>query len=75
MPAFVFSTPPGDAFDLERTKKALHGRVVPDLAGPAHAASDGLFIQQPLLAGVLAALIRVMLQGHRLARRHTCSPA
>ena len=46
---------PGRALGLEGAEEALHGRVVPDLTGPAHAASDALFIQQLLevLAGVL----------------------
>ena len=58
---------PSCAFRLERTEKALHSRVIPDLASPAHAACDALFLEQLLevLAGVLATLVRVVQRRHR----------
>ena len=54
---------------LQRREEALHRRVVPDVAGSAHRAGDAVVGHQPLelLAGVLAALIRVVQQGIRLA--------
>src|SRR5690606_34354646 len=50
--------------DLQAREEALHRRVVPDVAGSAHAAGDPLIPQQPLelLAGVLTALVGVMQQ-------------
>ena len=53
---------PGCAFGLERTEEALNGRVIPDLASPAHAACSALFLEQLLevLTGVLATLVRVV---------------
>ena len=58
-----------DAFGLQRREEALHRCVVPDVAGSAHAANDAAVCHQALelLAGVLAAPIRVMHQGIRLA--------
>src|SRR4051794_622570 len=54
---------------LQRREEALHRRIVPDVAGSAHAADDAAVDHQPLelLAGVLAALIGVMQQLIRLA--------
>jgi hypothetical protein len=53
---------------LQRREEALHRRVVPNIAGSAHAANDAVGHQTlELLAGVLAALIRVMQQLIRLA--------
>lgn len=65
-PDLVSGTPAGCALGLERTEEALHSRVAPDLAGPTHAATDALFVQQLLeiLAGALATLVRVAQQGH-----------
>src|SRR5258705_10421886 len=54
---------------LQRREEALHRRVVPDIAGSAHAADDSAVGHQllELQAGVLAALIGVVQQGIRLA--------
>src|ERR1700742_2487521 len=50
------------AFGLKRREEALHGRVVPNITGLAHAALDALLDKQSLelLARILAALVRVM---------------
>ncbi len=52
------------ALGLQRREEALHRRVVPDVAGSAHAADDAAVGHQSLelLAGVLAALIGVVQQ-------------
>lgn len=57
----VFSARP---FSLQRGEEALHGGVVPAVAAPAHAADNAVVAQQALevLAGVLAALVRVVQQ-------------
>ncbi len=59
----------GGAFGLERGEEALHGRVVPDIAGPAHRAGDAEIGHQALelLAGILAALAGVVQQAVGLA--------
>jgi len=56
-------------FDFQRRKEALHGRIVPDVPGPAHRTGDAVVGQQALklLTGVLRSLVRVMQQGVRLA--------
>lgn len=58
-----------DPFGLQRGEEALHRSVVPDVAGPAHRAGDAIVDHQPLelLAGILAALVRVMQQRIGLA--------
>ena len=50
------------AFGLQRREETLHGRIVPDVAGPAHATGDAVVGQEPLegLTGVLAAPIGEM---------------
>ena len=50
---------------LQGREEALHGRVVPALPAPAHAAGDALGLEQllELVTGVLAALVRVVHQG------------
>ena len=59
-------TPPAgiDQFDFEGGEKAFRHRVVPAIAFTAHAALDAVYRQQLLIlvAGVLAAAIRVMQQ-------------
>ena len=57
------------ALGLERGEEALHRRVVPHVARPAHAADHAMIDQQALelLAGVLAALVGMMQQGVRFA--------
>src|SRR5438270_6043858 len=59
-------TPPAriDQFDFEGGEKAFRHRVVPAVAFTAHAAVDAVYRQQLLIlvAGVLAAAIRVMQQ-------------
>jgi hypothetical protein len=59
---------PRGSLGLQRREEALHRRVVPDIAGSAHAANDAAVGHPPLelLAGVLGALIGVMQQGFRL---------
>src|SRR5690606_35292180 len=54
------------AFGLERLEEALHRRVVPAIAGSAHAASNPHLVEQALelVAGVLAAAIGMV--QHRL---------
>lgn len=49
----------GRTLGLERGEEALHRRVVPDVAGAAHAANDAVVGHQALelFAGVLAALV------------------
>src|SRR6185312_3584961 len=49
---------------LQAAKEALHCRVVPNLPGPAHAASNSLLSQETLevLTGVLTTLIRMVQQ-------------
>src|SRR5476649_2015876 len=49
---------------LSEEEEALHRGIVPDVAGATHAAGDAVIDHQPLelLAGVLAAAIRVMQQ-------------
>lgn len=51
-------------FRLQRREEALHGGVVPAVAAPAHATDNAVVAQQALevLAGVLAALVRVVQQ-------------
>src|SRR5690349_8042909 len=60
------STPPAPIheFDFERGEKTFRHRVVPAIAFTAHAALDAVYRQQLLIlvAGVLAAAIRVMQQ-------------
>ena len=48
-----------DPFSLQRGEEALHRRVVPDVAGPAHRAGDAIVAHQSLelLAGILAPLL------------------
>ena len=60
---------PRGTFGLQRGEEALHCGVVPAVAGAAHATSQALVRQEPLerLAGVLAASIRMMQHGIRLA--------
>ena len=50
----------GGAFGLQRREEALHRRVVPDIAGSAHAANDAAVGHQllELLAGVLGGFKR-----------------
>ena len=50
---------------FERGEEALHRRVVPDVARPAHRADDTVVRHQPLelFAGVLAATVGMMQQG------------
>ena len=66
------------AFGLQRGEEALHRRIVPDVAGPAHATDDAVVGQEPLegLTGVLAPPIGVMQHGVGLAsppdRHHEC---
>lgn len=52
------------AFGFERGEEALHRRVVPDVAGSAHAAYDAVVSRQPpeLLSAVLAPLVGVVQQ-------------
>src|SRR5690606_24819790 len=59
---------PMHPLDLHGREEALHGCVVPAISLATHTAGDTLIGQQPLeiLAGVLAALIGMMYQGHRL---------
>lgn len=56
--------PSPDALGLERGEEALHRRVVPDVSRAAHGACDAMIGHQALegLAGILAALIRVVQQ-------------
>ena len=58
-----------DAFGLQRREEALHRRIVPDVARAAHRADDAVVGHQPLelLAGVLAATVRMMQQRVGLA--------
>ena len=53
------------AFGLQRGEEALHRRIVPDIARPAHTAGDAVVGQEPLerLTGILAPPIRVMQDG------------
>jgi hypothetical protein len=53
-----------DALGLERGEEALHCRVVPAVAGPAHGVGDAVIGLQPLdaILSVLAALIGVAQQ-------------
>ena len=55
---------PCRSFGLERGEEALHRRIVPHVACPAHGADDAVISHQPLelFAGVLAAPIGVMQQ-------------
>ena len=55
----------GRAFGLQRGEEALHHRIVPDVARPAHATGDAVVRQEPLerLTGVLAPSIGVMQHG------------
>ena len=57
------------AFGFQGGEDALHRRIVPDVAGPAHATDDAVVGQEPLegLAGVLAAPTGVMPHGLGLA--------
>lgn len=57
-------TPAVAALGLEGREEAFHRRVIPDVAGAAHAAADAQAGQQSLkvFARVLTALIRVMQQ-------------
>ena len=50
---------------LEGREEAFHSGVIPDVAGPAHRTGDPVVGHEPLelLAGILAALVRVMQQG------------
>jgi len=50
------------SFDLQGGEEALHRRIVPDIASPAHTARDAVVGHEPLkqLTGVLAPTIRVM---------------
>src|SRR5215469_13603950 len=63
------STPPAliDQFDFERGEKTFRHGVVPAIALTAHAALYAVYRQQLLIlvAGVLAAAIRVMQQTRR----------
>lgn len=52
---------PGRTLGLEEAEEAMHGRVVPDLAGPVHAAINAMLIQQ--LPEVLAGGERVITAG------------
>ena len=47
------------ALGLQRREEALHGGIVPAIAGAAHGAGDPMIGHQPLelLAGVLAATV------------------
>lgn len=58
-----------DPFGFQRKEEALHRSVVPDISGSAHRACDALISNQPLerLAGVLAALVRVVQKFFRSA--------
>lgn len=71
---------PADPLGLERREEALHGRIVPDIAGPAHRALHAVVGHQllELLFGLLASLIRVMEQSVGLSAppdRITCASA
>lgn len=57
----VFAARP---FGLQRREEAPHGSVVPAVAAAPHAADNAVVAQQALeiLAGVLAALVRVLHQ-------------
>ena len=59
------------AFGFQRREEAFHGGIVPDVARAAHAAGDAIIGHELLerLAGVLAALVRVVQQCIRLPRR------
>ncbi len=67
-----------DPLGLQRGEEALHRRVVPDVARPAHRACHAVVGHQPLelLARILAALVRVVQQGIGLPtppdRHHEC---
>ena len=58
-----------DPFGLQRGEEVLHRSIVPAVAGPTHQGSYAIVGHQPLelLAGKLAALVRVMQQRIRLA--------
>jgi len=62
-----------DALRLERREEAFHRRVIPDIPGSAHRADDAVVSRRPLelIAGVSAALVRMMRKGVRLGRDHT----
>ena len=59
----------GRPLGFQRGEEAPHGRVVPDIARPAHAAGDAVIGQQLLerFTAVLAFLVRVVEQRVRLA--------
>lgn len=66
------------AFGLHQIERALHRRVVPDLAGAAHAADDVLLLEKvpEMSAGVLTSLAMhrpgrlYQVHGAADARRH-----
>ena len=54
--------PSVNSLDLQTREEALHGRVVPDVPGTAHAALDTVVRKQQLIefVRVLGALVRVL---------------
>lgn len=59
----------GRSLGFQRGEEALHRRIIPDIARPAHGAGDAVVGHQPLelLAGILTATVRMMQERTGLA--------